>query len=64
MRSETGADVVLEQPEVSSRHLLIRVTEGGAGRFYAVELGSHNGTMLENERLVAGEERESPPAGS
>jgi pSer/pThr/pTyr-binding forkhead associated (FHA) protein len=45
-----GCDVVLADPEVSRRHAIVRVVDGGP----AIEdLGSTNGTWL-NDRLARG----------
>jgi len=43
-----GTDVVLPDPEVSRRHAIMRVLDGGAA---AIEdLGSTNGTWINDER--------------
>ncbi len=53
-------DVVLDRPEVSGKHLRLRVENGASGRvkLYATDLGSLNGTLLENELLDSQVEQE------
>jgi hypothetical protein len=55
----TRCDVVLEHPTVSRRHLELR--PAGPGEWLAVDVGSLNGTWLQNRRVgraivVAGDE--------
>lgn len=53
-------DVVLNRPEVSAHHakLFVRDNEAGEAVLYLSDLGSFNGTMLENYPLKAHEEFE------
>jgi pSer/pThr/pTyr-binding forkhead associated (FHA) protein len=45
-----GADFVLDDPEISRRHAALRPVSGG---IEIEDLGSHNGTFVEGERLLA-----------
>jgi pSer/pThr/pTyr-binding forkhead associated (FHA) protein len=54
-------DVVLDQPEVSARHLKLRIEAGkkpAHPRLFVTDLGSLNGTLLENLPLEPQVERE------
>lgn len=45
-------DLVLDRPEVSSNHCRIRLKSNGGGtQLYVTDLGSANGTILENREL-------------
>lgn len=46
---ELSATIVVQEPEISRRHLRLRYTELG---YMAEDAGSTNGTFLNNERLV------------
>ena len=49
-RVETN-DVVLPDPKVSRSHALLRIL--GDGRYYLIDLGSANGTLVNGKRIVA-----------
>ena len=53
-------DVVLDRPEISSKHLRLRIDrdEDGQPHLFITDLGSLNGTMVENELLEPQIERE------
>ncbi len=48
-----NADVVFADPSVSARHAMLHMGDGGSR---IVDLGSKNGTTVNNRRLVEGEE--------
>src|SRR5271154_4901253 len=43
-------DVIVDDPKMTRRHLLVRTGEGGL--LEVVDLGSANGTILDDRRLV------------
>ena len=55
---DPDCDVVLDRPEVSAEHAILRLADEGdeEADFYIEDIGSSNGTLLENEALEAGVE--------
>lgn len=52
----TEADVTIDVPQISGRHVRIQLYE--AGTLYVTDEGSTNGTWVEGHRLAPGERRE------
>ncbi len=59
-----GNDIILQEPQVSSRHARLTIRpegDGGEEEIFITDVGSSNGTYLEEKRLVKNVETKLPP---